>query len=244
MARRFQLSVMALGLLGLIAGSARAGLIVGSSTGVFGNAAGSSVSGLNTNSITMGDGFLGRSALTYSGQSFDVDVLEEFQFGSLTFANHWDGAGTVPATIDLVLSFDFTAPVMLTDGQVSSTLTIIQTVNLWFGDILPDGVVLGPFDSTPSAPLFSYDGSEYSFEFTRVGGVSGSAFTESLPGNAFGVFEFTTGTAGLLGRFDKTTVTAAAAVPEPSTMAAGLLGVALAGAGAWRNRRRTGATVE
>jgi PEP-CTERM motif len=225
--RRLVLAMAVLSLMTGAAGRAEAGLIIGSSSGVFANPSSSgTVVGLGTNSVDIGQGT--PSKLSFNGTSFDIDPFQDVVFGQITLFNGLTVPATNPDTIDLNLALNLTAPERVSTGT-TVTLSLLLTPNVGTPEEQADGLT---FSTTPSAILFTAGGFGYRFQFTKLDAITGNGF--AVASNDFRVYEGQTASVQLPGRF---TQEAVSVVPEPSTLVsasiAGLMGLGYF----WRRRK-------
>ena len=209
----------------LSASSAHAIPIEGASSGVFTNPTGPGgmvVTGVGTSSFTWGDGSFFNSppsSLDFSGTSFSTNTETFFDIGEVTYFNGTVAAGTQADTVDLEVALNFTTPSGITETFIY-LLSLINTPNT--GDPNASADII-QFPSLLPTETFMLDGAAFTVGL-EVGVITGDGFGSQT---TLSVFEGASATATLRG-------IVTSAVPEPSTVA--LMVIGLAGVGFARKR--------
>lgn len=217
----------------------------GSTSGVFENPTGPSgmvTTGEGTNQFTWGEGAYSHtslqicgflcfqpvaqyhdpSKLTYTGESFNTDVNNQFVAGSLNFYNGIINSGTQAESVDFLLTIDFSLPSVFSE-TFTYGFSLDNTTN-------PNGDTTTFLNSVPTY-FYSHAGNDYYFELLGFGIFDKKGNLTSLTNEIF-AREGKGKTAQLIGQF----TSMPSEVPLPA--AVWLFGSGLMGFMAMRRRAK------
>ena len=184
------------------AGNVQAASLVGNSSAVFSNPFPPSavVSGVGTNTFAWGDPGdfgIGRSWLSFNGNSFSVDFEELFSLGTLRFFNGTIVPGTQANQIDINVKISFSLPFGISK-VFSQRLSLVNTINTENPIASADYVYM---PNTFPKETFTVNGIEYTLVILGFGHITGDAFVRE---RGFNVLEGRMDSAQLIAKFTTT----------------------------------------
>jgi hypothetical protein len=189
--------------------------------------------GVGTYSFTWGNSSgLGSNpnSLTFTDSSFSSSTETPFKVGSISYFNGTTAAGSVPDSVQLSLTLNFSSPAIPSVSSAYS-FNLVSTPNTADPNASADFVDL---PSTFGTTLFTIDGTTYDVKLVGFENVLGDGFLASNS-QSFHVREGRSASADLYAEV----TTQTAAVPEPENLALMLGGLGVLGFVASRRRGAT-----